>query len=117
MESLNDKVAIVSGASSGIGEAIARALVILGVHVIGIARRKEKLDEIGKSLDGSEGSFHPFECDLRQEEDILNVFKYADEEYGGIDILVNSAGLLYIEPILSEKSSSILINFIIYRSG
>lgn len=102
MDPLYGQVALVTGASSGIGETIARTLVILGVHVIGVARRKERLDRIAESLKGSLGTFDPLFCDVRQEEDILNVFRFADDKFGGIDILVNDAGVAFSEFLLSK---------------
>ncbi|XP_034936098.1 farnesol dehydrogenase-like [Chelonus insularis] len=88
------KLAIVTGASAGIGEATAKALVIAGVNVLGLARGEEKLKKLQNSLTGCRGSFYYMKCDVRNEKDILNAFKYADEKLGGVNILINNAGIV-----------------------
>ncbi|XP_034936180.1 farnesol dehydrogenase-like [Chelonus insularis] len=93
MERWVGKLAIVTGVSSGIGEAITRALVGNGVNVLGLARREDKLKELSKKLEKSKGSFHYAKCDVRQEKDILNAFTLAENKFGGINILVNNAGI------------------------
>ncbi|XP_015433449.1 PREDICTED: farnesol dehydrogenase-like [Dufourea novaeangliae] len=85
------KVAIVSGTSVGIGAAIAKSLVGHGVKVVGLARRREKLEELVDAL--GDDKFYPIVCDLRKEEDIKEAFKWTEEELGGADILINNAGV------------------------
>jgi NADP-dependent 3-hydroxy acid dehydrogenase YdfG len=88
---LQHSVALVTGASSGIGRAIATALLARGVKVALLARRRERLDEIAAG--------HPAEsalvcaADLRCEEDIQHAFERVREAWGGVDIVVNSGGL------------------------
>lgn len=97
------KVALVTGASSGIGESISRAFVGAGLHVLGLARREEKLKQLSNSLANSAGSFNYIKCDVRNENDILKAFSYAENKLGSIDILVNNAGIArheYITGIL-----------------
>lgn len=89
---LQGKCAIVTGAGSGIGLAIAKAYVDSGAIVIGLGRNKSKLDEAQKTIGES---FIPFPCDVS---DVGNITKYLEEIIGKspdgkIDILVNSAGV------------------------
>ncbi|XP_014476932.1 PREDICTED: dehydrogenase/reductase SDR family member 11-like [Dinoponera quadriceps] len=104
------KVAVVTGASSGIGEAIATTLVEHGLKVVGLARRIDKLREIAERLATAKGSFHPIQCDVVKEEEILKAFEYANS-LGGVDILINNAAVIYPETIIdgtTEKYHSIL---------
>ncbi|XP_043265054.1 farnesol dehydrogenase-like [Colletes gigas] len=91
MERWAGKVAIVTGASTGIGAAIARSLVDNDVKVVGLARRMEKLQEVAGGL--KKGMFHSIVCDVRKEEDILKAFEWTKKKFGGADILVNNAGV------------------------
>ncbi|XP_063981595.1 dehydrogenase/reductase SDR family member 11-like [Diachasmimorpha longicaudata] len=99
MERWIGKIALVTGASSGIGEAIAKAFVVAGINVVGIARREERLQVLAKSLEGSKGSLYPVRADVRNEADILKAFEYAKSAFGGVDVLVNNAGICHHEPI------------------
>ncbi|CAL7944506.1 unnamed protein product [Xylocopa violacea] len=87
-----DKVAIVTGASSGIGVAISKALVLHGVKVVGLARRLDKLQEIAREL--GKDKFYPIQCDISKEEDILRAFESVEKQLGGVDILINNAAVL-----------------------
>jgi|SRR5581483_136610 len=96
------KVAIVTGASSGIGEATGRLLSEKGAKVVLSARSKEKLQQISEEL--SDSIVIP--ADMSKEEDIKNLVKKTAEKFGRIDILVNNAGVGYdadLEHIDAEK--------------
>ncbi|KAJ3630072.1 hypothetical protein Zmor_027104 [Zophobas morio] len=86
------KLAIVTGASSGIGAAIADALVEKGLIVLGVARRSERIEERAKQLSSKKGKLHAIKADLTKEEDILKVFKWAKDNLGPVHILINNAG-------------------------
>ncbi|XP_033329817.2 farnesol dehydrogenase [Megalopta genalis] len=90
MERWAGKVALVTGASSGIGWEIAKSLVQHDIQVVGLARRFDKLQELAEKLGKSK--FYPIQCDVTKENDILRAFKWAEERLGGVDILVNNAG-------------------------
>lgn len=95
MEQWAGKVALVTGASVGIGAEISRALAKNGLKVIPIARRLDKLEELTASIKREfKADVYPMSCDVQKEEDILKVFKWADAELGGIDVLINNAGVL-----------------------
>jgi NADP-dependent 3-hydroxy acid dehydrogenase YdfG len=89
-------VAVVTGASSGIGEATVRALAAEGAAVVAGARRKERLDglveEIGRKAIA-------IECDVTDESQAHNLVQRAVEEYGRIDILVNNAGVMLLSTV------------------
>ncbi|KAJ3630073.1 hypothetical protein Zmor_027105 [Zophobas morio] len=86
------KLAIVTGASSGIGAAVADALVEKGLIVLGVARRSERIEERAKQLSGKKGKLHVIKADLTKEEDIVKVFKWSKDNLGPVHILVNNAG-------------------------
>ncbi|KAG5891409.1 hypothetical protein JTB14_031476 [Gonioctena quinquepunctata] len=88
-----DKVAIVTGASAGIGAAISKDLVEAGVNVVGMARRIEKIEELSKSLCDQTGKLYALRCDVTKEEDILRAFRWITENVGPVHILINNAGL------------------------
>lgn len=87
---LKDKVAVVTGASSGIGRAFAHALAGRGARVFGLARREEKLEDVRGELGER---FHPVVCDVSQEDDVQTAFETIRREGGRIDVLINNAGL------------------------
>ncbi|KAJ8913326.1 hypothetical protein NQ315_013296 [Exocentrus adspersus] len=88
------KVAVVTGASSGIGAAIAERLVKEGLKVAGLARRDDRLEDLAKKLSSQKGIFLPIKTDISKESDILNAFKKIKEQLGPIHILVNNAGIV-----------------------
>ncbi|HEX7927097.1 MAG TPA: SDR family NAD(P)-dependent oxidoreductase [bacterium] len=87
------KVALVTGATTGIGEAIAHGLGGLGMKVAVAGRRKERLEAVVKALqaEGAQGLATP--VDLRSEGDIQRMFQSVHDTWGTLDILVNNAGL------------------------
>ncbi|KAG5867837.1 hypothetical protein JTB14_002163 [Gonioctena quinquepunctata] len=93
MDRWREKVAVVTGASSGIGAAICEQLVKEGLQVVGLARRKNAIEELSLKLANSKGKLYALRVDLSNEEDILNAFKWIQENVGPIHILVNNAGL------------------------
>ncbi|KAB7498683.1 Dehydrogenase/reductase SDR family member 11 [Armadillidium nasatum] len=87
------RVALVTGASSGIGAAIAEILARSGLKVVGAARGVEHVQALSDSLKGSNGSLTPIKCDLTKEDDIRNMFATIKKHFGGVDICINNAGL------------------------
>ena len=90
-ERLQDKVAIVTGAGTGIGKAIAVAFAREGAHVVGAARRVEKLQETRKEIDSLGQQFLVVRCDITKKEDCDNVVRETIKKFGRVDILVNNA--------------------------
>lgn len=94
MGKLDNRVAIVTGASSGMGAAITRLFTQEGATVIAIARRKEKLQNFVDGVTAQGGKVMALSGDVSKEEDIQNAVRTAVEKYGQLDIVVNNAGLL-----------------------
>ncbi len=89
------KIAIVTGASSGIGLATARLLSEKGAKVVLASRSKDKLDKISSELPGSIA----IKCDMTKASDIKNLFNQTMKQFGRVDILVNNAGQGYDAPV------------------
>ncbi|KAB7496427.1 Dehydrogenase/reductase SDR family member 11, partial [Armadillidium nasatum] len=95
MERWNGRVALVTGASVGIGAAICKVLVGAGMKVVGAARGVEKIQELSNSLKKEKGSLTAVKCDLTKEEDIRHLFKEIKAKFGGVDVCINNAGFAY----------------------
>ncbi|KAE9536535.1 hypothetical protein AGLY_007324 [Aphis glycines] len=102
MDHLKGRVAVVTGASAGIGAATAIKLVKAGLTVVGIARRLQRLQDLKKMMEEKNfsGRFFTVACDLTNETDILNAFKWIDDNIGGIHFMINNAGIIRISKIL-----------------
>ncbi|WKA59102.1 SDR family oxidoreductase [Planococcus shenhongbingii] len=100
MKRLKDKTAIVTGSTSGIGEATARLFAEEGAKVIIAGRRREKGEQIAVEIrkDGGEAIF--IQADMTQEEDIQKLVNSSIEAFGKIDILVNNAGRIIEKPFI-----------------
>ncbi len=92
---LDGTVALVTGASSGIGEATARALAAEGAKVALAARRKDRLDALAGELDGLS-----IEADITSRDSAINAVETAASELGRLDIVVNNAGVMLLGPIV-----------------
>lgn len=92
MSLLAGRVAVVTGASSGIGEAIAKAFAAEGAHVVVVARRAERLEALTLSICAQGGVARAFQADVTREADVEALFRSIDETEGRVDLLVNSAG-------------------------
>ncbi|XP_055715430.1 farnesol dehydrogenase-like [Phlebotomus papatasi] len=113
MDQWNNKVAVVTGASSGIGAAIAKDLVKAGMITIGLARRVEKVEALKKDLpENLQGNLHAVKCDVSKEDDIVRVFEWIETKFKGIDVLINNAGIIR-ETELINKDNSIAIREVI----
>jgi len=88
---LDGRIALVAGASRGIGEAIARRLAEYGAHVLVTSRKIDGCQAVAEAIRAAGGKADPFACHLGDLEQIQRVFKEIDERYGRIDILVNNA--------------------------
>ncbi|XP_026809602.1 farnesol dehydrogenase-like [Rhopalosiphum maidis] len=106
MEQWKAKVAIITGASAGIGEAIVVKLVKYGVHVVALARREDKLKELAERLNGKGndyGKIYIKVCDVTDEQAVKNVFFWVDSTLGGVSILINNAGTVILSSLLNGK--------------
>ncbi|HWP65795.1 MAG TPA: SDR family NAD(P)-dependent oxidoreductase [Candidatus Limnocylindria bacterium] len=98
------RTAIVTGASSGIGEATARALAGLGMRVVLAARRRERLAQLAAELERAGAAVLVQPTDVRREADVLALFDATRARFGGVDVLVNNAGLGLAAPIASGET-------------
>jgi len=99
MTNLNGKIALVTGASSGIGAATAVKLAEAGVKVGIAARRTEKLEDVKKQIEAKGGEALVIEMDVVDTASIEAGVKKLVDAYGSIDILVNNAGLMPLSDI------------------
>lgn len=90
---LNDKVIVVTGASSGIGEAMAREYAKMGAKVVMGARREEELQRIAAEIEAAGGKVAYAACDVVKDEECEHLINTAIEAFGGIDIMICNAGL------------------------
>jgi NADP-dependent 3-hydroxy acid dehydrogenase YdfG len=94
-KALKDTAALVTGASSGIGEATARALAEQGATVAVVARRKDRLDALATEIGGL-----PIETDVTDRDQAIAAVERTAQELGRLDIVVNNAGVMLLGPIV-----------------
>lgn len=104
---LSSSVAIVTGASSGIGEATAEALAKEGASVVLAARRVDELEALADRIATEGGDALAVETDVTEEDDIDNLVETVMDEYGRIDVLVNNAGVMLLEPLERADRSNL----------
>lgn len=104
MAKLDGKVAVITGASSGIGKATAEALAAEGAAVVVAARREDRLNDLVGRIEGDGGRVLPVACDVTDEEQAHALIQRAKDELGSVDILVNNAGVMQLSKI--EKGLS-----------
>ncbi|WP_047866074.1 SDR family NAD(P)-dependent oxidoreductase [Rubrobacter aplysinae] len=104
MAKLDGKVAVITGASSGIGEATAEALAAEGASVAVAARRKDRLESLSQRIEGNGGRVLTVECDVTDEGQAHDLIRQVERELGRVDILVNNAGVMLLSRI--DKSLS-----------
>ena len=96
---LDGRVALVTGASSGIGEATALALAAQGANVALAARRSDRLAGLVKRIEERGGQAMPLAVDVADEAQVREMVRRTREKWGRIDILVNDAGVAQLGPI------------------
>lgn len=89
---LKGKVAVVTGASAGLGRAISEMLAQEGVSVVGVARREEPLERLREDIEAAGGSFVPFVGDITAADTPTELHDFLEDKFGTVDILVNNAG-------------------------
>src|SRR5690349_24938375 len=97
---LDGTVALVTGASSGIGEASALALAAEGAAVVLVARRTERLTALQQTITDSGGRAHSITADVTDEVQARDAVAAAAAEFGRLDTVVNNAGLMLLGPIV-----------------
>ena len=104
MAKLGGKVAVITGASSGIGEATAEALAAEGAAVVVAARREERLEDVVERIEGNASTALAVACDVTDEDQAHALIRKAKDEFGRVDILVNNAGVMQLSKM--EKGLS-----------
>ena len=100
MKRLDGRVALVTGASSGIGEATAVALAQAGARVAIAARRRDRLEALASRLRAMDAEVLVLEADLLDEHIAQRIVADTERHFGKLDILVNNAGVMYLEPVI-----------------
>ena len=88
---LDEKIALVTGASRGIGEEVARLLAEQGAHAIVSSRKQDACEEVAQSIRDNGGKASAFVCHIGELDQIEAIFQHIKEEHGKLDILVNNA--------------------------
>lgn len=103
MHKLDNKVILITGASSGIGEACARLLAKAGASVMLGARRSERLDVLAAEIVAQGGIAHACRLDVTRREDVQAFADQAIARHGRIDVIINNAGVMPLSPLASLK--------------
>lgn len=97
---LKDRIALVTGASGGLGSAISRTLAREGAQVVLAARREEPLNQLAQAISVEGGKALAFPADVTMEADVDKLVRRAQEEFGPIDLLVNTVGGYFSKRLL-----------------
>jgi NADP-dependent 3-hydroxy acid dehydrogenase YdfG len=96
---IKDKVVIITGASSGMGEAAAKHLAGLGATVILGARRADKIEKLATDIQAAGGKALAVEVDVTDLEQVKNLVDTAVRQFGRVDVIVNNAGVMPLSPM------------------
>ncbi|GAS82063.1 MULTISPECIES: SDR family NAD(P)-dependent oxidoreductase [Paenibacillus] len=119
---LQDTVALVTGASSGIGEATARRLAAQGATVVLVARRRDRLENLASELKNLGGEVLVIETDITDKKQAEHAVQQVIDKYGRLDTVINNAGLMLIGGVAEapsiewERMISVNINGLLYIS-
>jgi len=103
MSNIADRVVVITGASSGIGESTAKLLAVKGAKVVLGARRLNRIDATVQEISASGGKAIGFATDVTKRADVEALIKGAVKAFGRVDVLVNNAGIMLIAPISALK--------------
>lgn len=107
MSTIKDKVIIITGASSGIGEATAKELASKGAKLVLATRREDRLEKLQEEIQSNGGQAIYKVTDVSSYEQMEELVAYAIEEFGEINVLVNNAGLMPLSPLYQKKNRRI----------
>jgi NAD(P)-dependent dehydrogenase (short-subunit alcohol dehydrogenase family) len=102
---LDGQVALVTGASSGIGRHLARLLAAAGAKVALAARRVDRLAEAAREIEAEGGAAAPLACDVTRAESVAETVAAAESKLGPVSILVNNAGVVVSKPLLEHTEA------------
>ncbi|MEH7473159.1 oxidoreductase [Priestia megaterium] len=103
MSNIQDKVVIITGASSGIGEATAKELASKGAKLVLAARREDRLKKLQEEIQKNGGQAIYKVTDVASHEQMEELAEYALTEFGKIDVMVNNAGVMPLSPVYQKK--------------
>jgi len=103
MSNIHNKVVLITGASSGIGEAAARLIASKGAHVVLGARRIERLDQLVSEIQAAGGSASARALDVTDLQSMQAFVTFAKAQYGKVDVIINNAGVMPLSPLASLK--------------
>lgn len=103
MTKIAEKVVLVTGASSGIGEATARELAAAGASVVLGARRLDRLERLKAEIEAAGGRVAIARLDVTSREDVRAFVAHAQEAFGRVDVIVNNAGVMPLSPLSALK--------------
>ncbi|GIO54007.1 oxidoreductase [Paenibacillus sp. SSG-1] len=103
MSEINGKVVVITGASSGIGEATAKLLASRGAHVVMGARRVERLEALASLIEAEGGSALYQQLDVTSIEQMQSIIHLAQSRFGRVDVIVNNAGVMPLSPLEALK--------------
>ncbi|KAL8618792.1 hypothetical protein ACOMHN_000220 [Nucella lapillus] len=97
------RVALVTGASAGIGYSVTKGLAERGMKVVACARNIETIQKLEQELSGAAGSVTPVKCDVSSEAEVMAMFQMIrhNSSLGRVDVCINNAGLAHDEPLLT----------------
>ncbi|EHB66597.1 MULTISPECIES: SDR family oxidoreductase [Paenibacillus] len=103
MSKIQGKVVVITGASSGIGEATAKLLASQGAHVVMGARRVERLAALASTIETEGGSVLFQQLDVTNIEQMQSIIRLAQTRFGQVDVIVNNAGVMPLSPLAALK--------------
>ena len=98
-----DKIVVITGASSGIGESTAKLLARHGAKVVLGARRKNRIDAVVKEISAADGKAIGFAVDVTKRAEVEALIKRAVDSFGRVDVIINNAGIMSIAPVEALK--------------
>lgn len=103
MSNVRNKVVLITGASSGIGEAVAKELASAGAKIVVGARRVERLNALVEEINNTGGQAVAQALDVTDLESMESFVAFAEEKYGPVDVIINNAGVMPLSPLASLK--------------
>lgn len=103
MSNIENKVVLITGASSGIGEAAARLIAGKGAHVVLGARRTERLEKLVREIEAEGGSASARALDVTDLQSMQAFVAFAKAQYGKVDVIINNAGVMPLSPLSALK--------------
>ncbi|CAH1730785.1 unnamed protein product [Chironomus riparius] len=105
MKRWEGKVAVVTGASQGIGASVAVTLAKYGMIVCALAKRKDKIEALRVGLIKIKGQLNAVECDIANEQSVQSAFTWVEKTFGGVDLLINNGGV-YTKALFTDENNS-----------